>query len=239
MNPDCPPRGLAAMKALAQDLGLPLREVVALSRTRDPFLSGAPAHLAKAQWFLGLWQEFAFATRVHLRRVHYRLVSGRDPRKPDGTPYLNTEQCWELLQDAATYARYLGLISPLAFDDHRNPPPVLPWEWDQPSGMPALDWSGSLFGWTLPTIPTRLADALDLSLPTPEVTGYGYRLPDQAYHLEIWIEKSTMNDVLRPIAQQYGAVLMTSVGFQSITNAVQLVARRVHTSGKPDTDEAE
>jgi hypothetical protein len=165
--------------------------------------------------------------------VHYQLVSQPDPRKPDGTPYTNTEQCWELLQEASTAARYLGLVDPLAFDDHRNPPPMLPWDWDQPSAAPSLDWTGSLFAWTLPTIPTHLADALDFSLPEPEVSGYDYRLPDQAYHLELWIEKSTMDDVLRPLARAYGAVLMTSVGFQSITNAVQLVARRVQGSGKP------
>jgi hypothetical protein len=85
------PRGHAAVKALAQQLGRPLKEVVALSKSRDPFLSGQPAQVTKAQWFLALWQEFAYTTRVHLRRVHYRLVSQPDPRKPDGTPYTNTE----------------------------------------------------------------------------------------------------------------------------------------------------
>jgi hypothetical protein len=230
---DVAPRGHAAVKALAQQWGCPLKDVVALSKSRDPFLSGAPAQQIKAAWFLALWQAFAYTTRVHVRRVHYRLVSQPDPRKPDGTPYLNTEQCWELLQEASTAARYLGLVDPLAFEDHRNPSPQLPLDWGQPSAAPSLAWIGDLFGWTLPTIRVDLADDLDFAFPEPEVQGYDYRLHDQPYHLELWIEKSTMNDVLRPLARAAGAVLVTSVGFQSITNAVQLVARRVRESGKP------
>ena len=170
---------------------------------------------------------------MHLRRVHYRLVSQPDPRQPDGTPYTNTEKCWELLQEAATAARYQGLVDPLAFEDHRNPSPQLPWDWSHPSAVPSLEWRGSFFGWTLPTIRVDLADAFAVALPEPEVRGYDYGLNDQPYHLELWIEKSTMNDVLRPLARGAGAVLVTSVGFQSITNAVQLVARRVRESGKP------
>jgi hypothetical protein len=46
---DVAPRGHAALKALAQQLGCPLKEMVALSKSRDPFLSGAPAQVAKAQ----------------------------------------------------------------------------------------------------------------------------------------------------------------------------------------------
>ena len=228
---DAAPRGHAVVKALAQQLGYPLKDVVALSKSRDPFLSGAPAQQIKAEWFLALWQQFAYTTRVHLRRVHYRLVSQPDPRQPDGTPYTNTEKCWELLQEAATAARYQGLVDPLAFEDHRNPSPQLPWDWSHPSAVPSLEWRGSFFGWTLPTIRVDLADAFAFALPEPEVRGYDYGLNDQPYHLELWIEKSTMNDVLRPLARGAGAVLVTSVGFQSITNAVQLVARRVRGSG--------
>jgi hypothetical protein len=231
--PDPRPRGHAQIKALAQELGKPIKDVIALSKSRDPFLSGQPAQVAKAQWFVGLWQQFAYRSGVHLRRIHYQLASQSDPRRHDGTPYVNTEQCWELLQEASLAARYLGLVDPLAFDDHRNPPPVLPFGWGEVTEQPSLDWVTDFFGWRLPTIQSQLAFGINLSLPPPEVRGYDYRRLDQAYHLEIWIEKSTMDDVLDPIARTYGAVLMTGAGFQSVTNAVKLVARRVQESGKP------
>jgi hypothetical protein len=88
-------------------------------------------------------------------------------------------------------------------------------------------------GFSLPTIRTALANAVSFSLPIPRLTGYNYCGQDQAYHLELWVEKSTMNDVLRPFRYTHGAVLVTSVGFQSITGAVQIVAERLKSVGKP------
>jgi hypothetical protein len=48
----------------------------------------------------------------------------------------------------------------------------------------------------------------------------------------VWIEKSTMNDVLLPICRRYGVNLVTSVGFQSITSAIHPIKRATQ-SGKP------
>jgi hypothetical protein len=233
--PTIAPRGHAQIKALAQALGMPIKDVIALSTGRDPFLSGQPAQVTKAQWFLGLWQRFGYDSGIHTRRIHYQLVVQPEGqrRRHDGTTYDNTEQCWALLQDASLAARYLGLVDPLAFDDHRNPPPVLPVGWGEVPEPPSLEWLFSFLGWRLPTIATALADGIDLALPEPEVRGYDYRRLDQAYHLELWIEKSTMDDVLEPLAEAYGAVFMPGAGFQSVTNAVKLVARRAQESGKP------
>jgi hypothetical protein len=151
----------------------------------------------------------------------------------DGTPYLNTEACWQVLQEASTYARYVGLVDPRLLEDHRNPEPHLPWSWYEASADPQVVWDDDLPPWVLPTIPTDLAGELDLTFPAPRLTGYDYSVARQRYHLEIWVEKSTMNDVLLPIIQRYGAVLVTSVGFQSVTSTVQLITQRVKRDGKP------
>ena len=148
-------------------------------------------------------------------------------------PYLNTEACWQMLQEASTYARYLGLVDPRALEDHRNPEPRMPWSWYAVVTDPAFGWGEAPLAWTLPTIATDLAADLALAFPEPQLTGYDYSLVQQAYHLEVWIEKSTMNDVLLPLAQRYGAVLVTSVGFQSITSAIQLIVQRVQRDGTP------
>jgi hypothetical protein len=58
-----------------------------------------------------------------------------------------------------------------------------------------------------------------------EVYGYDYHATDQPYHLELWIEKSTMDDVLVPICEELHVNLVTSVGFQSITGVVRLLQR--------------
>jgi hypothetical protein len=227
------PRGHAAFKALTKRGKVRMEDLVAMSDGRDPFSVGTPGQVQLAEWFHGIWQQYVTSPRAHLRRIHYLFLSQEDPRKADGTPYRNTDRHWEILLEASTYARYLGLVDPRAIEDHRNPEPHLPPTWYDVREDPAVFWGEGVSAWTLPTIATDLAADLDLTFPEPEITGYDYSVASQGYHVEIWIEKSTMNDVLLPLAWRYGAVLVTSVGFQSITSAVQLITARLKRSGKP------
>src|SRR6266699_2576544 len=129
---------------------------------------------ALAEWFASLWQAFRYTSKVHIRRVHYQIVSQNPPVvMPNGLPYENTEGCWNLLNLASKAARYLQLVDPEAFVDRRNPEAV-------------VYASSRLWGSQL-----RLPDFPDL--PAYRVSGYE---PVQAFHLECWCEKSTMNDVL-------------------------------------------
>jgi hypothetical protein len=230
---DAAPRGHAAFKALLQRGTRRLSDLVALSPKRDPFCAGTPGQVKMAEWFHGIWQQYVTSALAHLRRIHYLLVSQVDPKKADGTPYLNTEACWQTLQEASAYARYLGLVDPRRLEDHRNPEPHLPFLWEQVEDEPRCGWDLEEIQWTLPTITTDLAADLALLFPEPLITGYDYSLTHQRYHLEVWIEKSTMNDVLLPVVRRAGAVLVTSVGFQSVTSAVQLITQRVKRDGKP------
>src|SRR5262249_51819997 len=65
--------------------------------------------------------------------------------------------------------------------------------------------------------------------------GYDYAAADQPYLVEIWVEKSTMNDVLEPLCGQLSVNLVTSLGFQSMTAAVNLLQRaaRLAAAGRP------
>jgi hypothetical protein len=62
-------------------------------------------------------------------------------------------------------------------------------------------------------------------IPSAQVTGYDYSSADQPYHLEVWIEKSTMNDVLVPICQRHHVDLIVGTGNMSITSVVDLLKR--------------
>ena len=54
----------------------------------------------------------------------------------------------------------------------------------------------------------------------------------QRYAIEIWCEKSTINDILLPLGQRYRCNVVTGVGEMSRTRCVELVARaREH--GRP------
>src|SRR5262249_32622478 len=145
-------------------------------------------------------------------------------------PYENTDACWHLLSDAGKLARYLGLVAPDAFVDQRNPDPHV---FAQPASGVAVGWSvGELPSWSLPAIRADLADCLDLELSDCYVEGYDHSLGDQPYLLELWIEKTTQNDVLVPLCRHHGINLVTAAGFLSITAAVNLL-KRIAETGKP------
>ena len=69
-------RGYDAINALAKAHGVQVVDLRVLAEKNDPFYAGSLAQRAKAEWFAELWAHFGYTTGVHLRRVHYRLVSG-------------------------------------------------------------------------------------------------------------------------------------------------------------------
>jgi hypothetical protein len=208
--------------------------MLALAATNDPFNAGMPYRRAWAEWFAGLWQRYHFPAGVHLRRVHYRLVSEAEPpRMPadksntSGQPYANTETCWHKLNMASRDARHLGLISPDAFEDHRNPDPTLLASETQSEQQPAWEVE-PLPDWSAPAVRLLEGDlgAYDMpQLPTVTAHGYGYEPGDQPFHVELWVEKTTMNDVLEPVCGELGVNLITGNGFQSITGTIKLLQR--------------
>jgi hypothetical protein len=212
------------IKTLAREQGARVTDLLALAPQNDPFYTGAPATVEAAQWFATLWERFGFTNGVHLRRVHYQLVSHADITKPNGEAYTNTENDWTYLCNAGKYARYLELVDAEAFVDRRNPKPHV-----FCAGQVWWDTSPTFWidmpDWTLPTIRTELAERVDCRFPVPQVGGYGYDRRNQPYHLELWIEKSTMDDVLLPLGEELGVNIVTSLGFQSITSVVALLKR--------------
>ena len=204
------------IKQLAGQMGLKVNDLVALAPGNDPFYTGTPGDLDNGQWFADLWHRFGYGTGVHLRRVHYQIISQKQPVKmPNGLPYENTEKCWGYLAVASKAARYLKLVDPAAFVDRRNPDPtIFTPEWPDPSLSVELNlWRDSM---DLPDFP---------DLPQYALGGWD---SIQAYHFEVWCEKSTMNDVLLPLCRQYGANLVTGVGEMSITSTMQLVTERMN-----------
>jgi hypothetical protein len=202
------------LKQIAQEQGLKVTDLIALAPQNDPFYCGSPGEVEKAEWFAGLWRRFGYSGGVHLRRVHYQLISQPDPRKADGGPYQNTENDWNYLLNAGKYARYLGLVNPEAFVDRRNPDAILMASYwgDEPPGYELNTWQSTEI--EFPTWP---------ELPNYRVQGFDVNL--QPYHLEVWVEKTTMNDVLRPLCSEYKANLVTGAGEMSITACLDLVKR--------------
>jgi hypothetical protein len=193
----------------------------------DPFYVGRPAQRATAEWFASLWERFGFKRGTHLRRVHYALVSQDPPPSlPDGTAYLNTKTAWKTLGKASKAARYLGLVPLDVFEDRRNPPVMI--FAPEPARRSAFD-DGRFRAWASRGFvhAVSLEDMPEYGLPS-----YISGDVDQRYHIELWCEKSTMNDVLVPLCRWNGCNLVTDLGEMSISSVRDLI-RRIADIGKP------
>ena len=208
--------------ARAKEQGVRYRGYLVLSPERDPFyVGGTPKSKMWAYWFADLWDRFGFTTDVHIRRVHYRIVHTKEPTiRPDGKPYLNTVEDWNLLCGASVWARTLGLVDPNAFVDRRNAQPSINSRVDEPF-VRVPEAEVEAISWYLPSVDRHIY----IYNPDAEVDGYEPHDSDQPYLLELWIEKSTMREELLPICKRFNINYLEAKGTQSITNAILLLQR--------------
>lgn len=217
------PRTYEAIKSLAKATRKTIKNLLALAPQNDPFYI-MPAQVRNAEWFAALWTHFDLPAGVHIRRIHYRLVSQKLPfLMCDGLPYENNEKCWEDLSAASKSARCLGLVAADAFQDKRNPDPTLVRQYSEQlaPGMTINDCD-----WWIPRIEADLSSDIDWRIPTVNANGYITSDSDaQPFHLELISEKSTMDDVIIPLCRELGINYAPFTGFASITGAVSMLKR--------------
>jgi hypothetical protein len=219
------PDGDADIKALGKRVQRKLVSLLTLSRDVDPFLADTPGRLRAARWFAELWNTLGLRPGIHLRKIHYMLVSQPTPViMPDGRPYENTVRCAAILSAAGRDARYNELIPANAIVDARAAAPEINLSDEEESSAEIDTFEGYVATLGLET-------ALEVVLRAPEI-----RLTEpvinQRYHVEIWIEKSTMADILTPLGRRYGVNIVTGTGEMSTTSCEDLV-RRAGASGLP------
>jgi hypothetical protein len=201
--------------------GQTMESLTALAPKNDPFrITGA--RQKAAEWFAEIWNRYGFTTGTHTRRVHYRLVSQPEPViMPDGKPYRNTVECAAALNEAARDARHLDLVSAEDFVDRRNDAAYCCLEegdgTSAEQGIANAEMNFTVDRQEMPAAPA-------LKLTRPEIV--------RPYHVEIWCEKSTVDDVLRPLAEEYKLNVKTFAGAASLTACVELV-ERAKESGRP------
>jgi hypothetical protein len=212
------------LKEAAQALQRPLDSLYVLSSGNDPFMLGLPSRQRAVDWFMRLWTDLGLdGSQVHIRRIHYVLVSQASTiALAAGGDYENTIRCQNILINAARDARFLGLIPAGTIIDRKNPEPAiyLADESDAPAKVD-VD-AGTLIVPTVEDEPTLYLPSLTLTRPV---------IP-QRYHIEIWCEKSTMNDVLTPLGERYGINVITGTGELSLT-ACEALIERARASGRP------
>ena len=229
------PRCYKDIKELAKTTGNKIPDLLAMSCQNDPFYI-MPAQKKQAEWFANLWSRFNLPRGVHLRRIHYKLVSlpeGDAVNLVDGRLYQNTEGCWQYLASASKAARCLSLVAADAFQDQRNPDPVTNCDYPyqtHPHWWLSSSWSDN--DWLIPEINTNLAADLDWIIPRVFVGGYDATAHDQPFHLEIISEKSTMDDIVIPLCEELAINYAPATGFQSITGVIGLL-KRLRQANKP------
>lgn len=218
------------IKDLAKIEGKRIDDLLALAPGNDPFYTGRPAEIAAARWFADLLQSSGLDSveALHLRRVHYRLVAAADVLMPTGAAYENTDSCWKYLCNAGKYARVLGYVNEDSFVDRRNPDPIINVTYTGDSNEP--DYSVQLpYGLPLPPSLPKLSIP-DFEIDWPRLSADSY--DPRQYHVEVWAEKTTMNDELMPICGRYRVNLITGMGEMSWP-AVLNFLKRVKRSSMP------
>jgi hypothetical protein len=189
------------LKELRITSGDPLNSLTVLSSCNDPYRLDTPANHVNAGWFRDRMQECGLLDRenpIHNRGIHYAIVSMGSAMRPDGKPYRNDEDSWLFLQDKASKAaRWLGYVPFDAISDARNSEPVI-----VTAEMPEPRHSiGVPMRWELP-------DESSLR-PSVKLEGFDAR---QHYRLAIFGEKTSLQDVLRPITTRYDTDLYLPSG---------------------------
>ncbi len=214
-----------SIKGLAKQIGRSTKDLVALAVQNDPFYAGVPGRQREAEWFAEIWHRFGFSGGVHLRRIHYVLVSQREEGepvlKPSDQPYENTDTDWALLVRASLSARYLDLIPLDALVDRRNDEPMI-FTPAETISVPNLEIDNMT-----PDAVSYLSSAPDL--PDYQIEGFD---PEQDYVVEVWIEKSTQNDWLVPLCERRGVNLVVGIGESSEILSRHL-AERSQETGMP------
>jgi hypothetical protein len=217
------------------------RGILAMARKNDPFYAGQDWQLEEAEWFAALFRRLGFeGRRVHVRFVHY-VASGEEPnpatgekqqeRLPDGSPYENTAENWELIQEASKHARNMGLVDPRNIVDKRTPRPFLNAPVEPPTA-PGVEVVHPYI-----TFPYIDVDELEpfSSEGRARLTGYEYTVAHEPSLIEMWMEKSldeADDPMIEELCREEGVNLLTGIGFMTISSIYALLERHAR-FGKP------
>ena len=162
-------------------------------------------------------------------------VVPRGSKKKDGEKagderpnvYLNTNECWLRLCKAAKWARQLDMIDSDRIIDNRSPDAIRN-DWDQHRNASPVQpvWAINHHSFDLDEFELDEIYLPD-EPPQPRLEIEGIRWWEQRYshYIEVWVEKSTMNDILEPICVEHGITFQTGVGEMSITRVRELMKR--------------
>jgi hypothetical protein len=195
-----------------------LSDLTVLSIQIDPYRLDTDAYHRVGAWVAEqLAKLYGPEQRVHWRGLHYAIVQDGKIRKPDGELYRNNERDWEWLSGAGKAARWLGYVPFERIIDQRNSPPIIHRKARvEPQAYLSLG------------LDVEIPDAEDIE-PRPYAVGFTARQP---YHFAIFGEKSSLEEVVLPIAEEFEADLYLPTGEISDT-LIHQIAKDASEDGRP------
>lgn len=196
-------KGNGALLRVLEDARRELRcgrnKLTVLSTQVDPYRLDTPAGHRDGAWLAEqLDRAVGAERRIHWRGLHYAIVAAGDIRKPNGEIYRNDDANWTWLANSAgKAARWLGYVDFERIIDNRNSDPVIL----RRARVTPEAWVSIGLDITIPDV-----DELE---PYAGVAGFEGRQP---YALTIFGEKTSLEDVLLPLARRFEADLFLPAG---------------------------
>jgi hypothetical protein len=208
-----------ALAEVATELGARLEDLTVLAPQNDPFRLDTPANHRDGRWAGQAVTELLGDREIHNRGLHYAVL---ERRKPNGMPYISTFKDWAWIEKALKAGRWLGYVSFDQIIDQRNMDPV-----ERIFDPPQPDW------FVTRGIDDYLPDVDDIvpAITTMSPAGVEHFVGTQAFHLVFFGEKSSLEVVLDPLAEQYLADLYLPTGEISDT-MLHRMAKRGATDGR-------
>jgi hypothetical protein len=179
-----------------------------LAKDNDPFRLDTPANHRDAQWAAEqIERAFGPYKSVHPRGLHYAIVAAARVIKPNDQTYVNSvaDDAWLAL--AVKAARWLGYVPFERISDNRSSDPVI-----YRSTIPFERPSASIETYAI----AGRIEPPTVYFTSPEASLKNFSRP-QPYAIAIFGEKSSLEDVLLPIARRFSADLYLGAGEASDT----------------------
>ena len=203
-----------AMRRLQRVTGRSLRDLTVMDSKLDPFRLDTESGHRNGRWFRDAMQAAGLLVRerpIHLRGAHYAITQLDPPLvRPDtDRAYVNSfEDWWWFYKYASKAARWLRYVPFERIIDARNEAPIVRIA-DQPHAVRRISMASTEW----------LPDADDLapriSLDLVSRQDGGPTDPRQRYRLVFWGEKTSLDEVLGPLAEEFGTDLYLPSGESS------------------------
>lgn len=203
------------IQAAAVRADVSMKALTVMSDQTDPYRLDVPSNHRDGKWLADAWATLGLGDRtIHNRGLHYALLG---QPKPDGSLYVSDDDSWTFLEKASNYARWLNYIPFDQIVDQRNDEPVVRIN-EQLEPFPYINVG----------IDVRLPSAKDI---TPKLGVLDFE-GVQPYRIVLIGEKSSLRNVLGPIAETYGADLYLPTGNISNTH-IYKIAKTGAADGRP------